>query len=328
MGLSLTEALDNLYTTTWQHMLSTVRDQIFDATPFWFWMRDKGQIQSTIGGRFLTEPLQFAKLENIKWIGKGGTTSLNDNEFLTIAQYQWRYLVGSIVRFLVDDQQNRGNRQIIDFMTAKLSNLQNGLADELEQALFGAAGSSRPGDQPGIDGLQLLVADDPTAAVTLGEIDPSTNTWWRNQFKDMSSSSFTSNGVKEMRTMLNDCSQNLSMDMPDIIVSDQNTYELYEETIFANHFRTQNNKLAEAGFANQTFKGLPMIWSPQATQRMYFLNTNFIKFKYDPMLFFDMTEWKPIPDQPGDRAAQVVLAASFTMARRRTHGVIFDIDTD
>ena len=39
MARQLTETLDNLYTTTWQNMKGTVADNIFDATPFWFWLR-------------------------------------------------------------------------------------------------------------------------------------------------------------------------------------------------------------------------------------------------------------------------------------------------
>jgi len=31
--VTLTEDLDNLYTTTWQNMKDTVLDQFFDATP-------------------------------------------------------------------------------------------------------------------------------------------------------------------------------------------------------------------------------------------------------------------------------------------------------
>ncbi len=78
---SLTEAIDNLYTTTWQHMKDTVRDQIFDATPFWFWLKDKGKIKMVSGGRHINEPLRYAKNDNIVWLGKGGTVSLNDKEF-------------------------------------------------------------------------------------------------------------------------------------------------------------------------------------------------------------------------------------------------------
>lgn len=322
MALTLTEALDNLYTTTWQNMKDTVRDQIFDATPLWFWLKDKGKLKTVEGGRFITEPLQYAKNDNVSWVGKGGVVSLNDFEFLTIAQFNWRYLVASIVRFGVDDQQNRGKNQIISLMNAKLDNAQNSLISTLEAALAQASGAATNS----IDGLQLLVADDPTTG-TVGGIARATNTWFRNKTKNMTGISFATGGISEMRTILNNCMNNLKMDAPDIILSGQTPYEFYEDTVL-DFYRTTNNKLADAGFQNQTFKGIPMVWSPSiANTRMYFLNTNFISFVYDPMMNFDMTEWKPIPDQINDRAAQIILAGAFTLSRARCQGVMHTIDT-
>lgn len=320
---TLTETLDNLYTTTWQHMKETLRDNIFDATPFFFWLKDKGKLKDVSGGRFLTEPVQFAKNDNVQWIGKGGTVPLNDFEFATIAKFDWRYLTASIVRFGVDDQQNRGKMQIINLMNAKMENSKNALIDEMETRLFAAAGSA----STGIDGLQLLVADDPTTSTTIGGINQNTESWWRNQEHDLTGSSFAANGIAEMRTMLNECSNNLRMDTPDIIVSGQTPFEWYEDEVL-DFYRVTSNKLADAGFQNQTFKGIPMVWSPScANTRMYFLNTNFITFVKDPMMDFEMTEWKPIPDQVNDRAAQIVLAGQFTISRRRPQGIIFNIDT-
>jgi hypothetical protein len=322
MARTLTESLDNLYTTTWQNMKSTVIDQIFDSTPFWFWMKDKNKLESVAGGRYLTEPLQYAKNESVSWIGKGGTVSMNDYEFLTTAKYDWKYLVANIVRFGVDDQQNRGKNQIISLMNSKFTNTQNSLVDEMESKLFASAAS---GDE--IDGLQHLVRDDPTSDTSVGEINQSTYTWWRNQTKSMTGLSCATNLIPEMRTMRNNCQNNLAMDAPDIIVSGQTPYEYYEDVAF-DKYQVQNTKLAEMGFANQTFKGIPMIWSPScADTRMYFLNTKFITFAYDPMMNFDMTEWKPIPDQVNDRAAQIILAGSFKVSRRRCQGVLHTIDT-
>ncbi len=37
-NITLTEQLDNLYTTTWQNMKDTIRDQVFNALPFWYWL--------------------------------------------------------------------------------------------------------------------------------------------------------------------------------------------------------------------------------------------------------------------------------------------------
>ena len=319
---TLSEALDNLYTTTWQNMKSTVVDQIFDATPFWFWMKANGALESVMGGRFLTEPLRYVKSDKVKFIGKGGTVSLSDLEFLTEATEDWKYLVDSIVRFGVDDQKNRGRNRIINLMNAKLSNSRDSLVDKIETSLT-ADNTANPLD---FVGLQTLVADDPTAVLKVHGIPQDTNTWWRNKVKDLAGLSFAINGHAEMRTILNNTSNNLRSDMPNIIVSGQTPYEFYEDTVVEQK-RIVNKKLGDAGFENIVFKGIPMIWTPSMGTRMYFLNTRFLKFKFDPSLNFDMTEWKPIPDQVNDRAAQIIIAGNLMTSRRRAQGVIFNIDT-
>ncbi len=319
---NLTEALDNLYTTTWQNMKESLTDQIFDATPFWFWLKANGGLESVSGGRYITEPLRYAKSDKVKFIGKGGTVILGDFEFATIANYEWRYLVDSIVRFMVDEQKNRGRNRIINLMQSKLDNSRDSLIDQIETTLFAA--------QSGLafNGLQDLVADDPTTGTVGGIIGDSTNTWWRNKFKDMVGSSFAVNGQAEMRTILNNCGNNIRNDFPNIILSGQTPYERYEDSV-QEQKRIVNKKLGDAGFTNIEFKGIPLVWSPScANTRMYFLNTRFLKFSFDPMFNFDMTEWKAIPDQVNDRAAQVVLAGNLITSRRRVHGVIFNQDTD
>ena len=324
---SLTEVLDNLYTTTWQNMKETVVDNIFDATPFWFWLKSKGKMRTVEGGRFLTEPLQYDKSDNVKWTGKGGQMPMNDQQFLTIAKYDWRYLAGSIVRFGVDDQQNRGKNEIINFMNAKMENLKNALISEMETRLAGGSGAIAAGttaEFPAFDGLQTLVADVPTAEV--GGINSGTDTWWKNKVTDMTGESFATYGVTRMRTMLNNTMNNLKMDMPDIIVTGQTPYEFYEDNVLQ-YYRTSNTKLGDMGFQNIEFKGIPMVWTPSIVSRMYFLNTNFISFVYDPMMNFDLTEWKAIPNQINDRTAQIVTACAMTVSRRRCQGVIFGVAT-
>jgi hypothetical protein len=333
---SYTQFLDNLYTTTWQNRQDGTADNIFNATPFWFWMKENGRMLAQRGGRFIEENLEYASNANTEWVQKGSVISLNDFEFLTVAQFQWRYLAASIVRFGVDDQQNAGKSKIMSLMQSKMDNTEQSLIEIFEGSITGGPGIIN-GTEIAIDGLQCLVADDPTSnyggdGIAVGGIDSSTSsptgsTWWQNQHINMTGTSFAASGVTNMRHILNNCMQNRVGDRPDIILCDQVTYENYENATLA-YLRITNNKLGDAGFENQTFKAIPMVWSPTITQRMYFLNSRFLKLIYDPAQYFSMTEWKPIPDQINDRAAQIITACTLTTNRRRVHGVISGLNTN
>jgi len=320
MALTLTESLDNLYTTTWEHRKGQAHDNIFTATPFWYWMKEKGKFRTEEGGRFIMEPLEYAKNDNITWITKGDTVTLNSYEFLTESKWDWRYIVAPLVRFGIDEQQNRGKSAIMKLMTRTLDNTENSIIDELDARLCGAqTGNS-------IEGLQNLVPDSASGSEDAGGVDPSTYSWFRNNSTSMTGLSFSVYGRSYMTTMYNSCMNNRLQDVVDIILTSQTVYEYYlAETI--EQKQIVNKKLADANFQNVEFMGVPMIWSPNISQRMYFLNTRFLYFVYDPAMNFDMTEWKPIPDQVNDRAAQIILACAFIVTRKLCQGVLHTIDT-
>ena len=316
---TITEQLDTLYTTTWANRKMGLADNIFDATPFWYWLKANGGLATMEGGRRIEVSLRYGKSENVEWIGKGQQVGMGDMDHLTIGHYPWRYLVDSIVRFFVDDQQNRGKSRIIELMNSKIDTSQDTLIEEMETRLFGTASGIQ------MNGLQDLVADNPTTG-TVGSINSATYTWWRNQVRGSAVGSFATNGLDAMRKIIHDCMNNQGMDRPQIIVSGQLAYEAYEDEAVTDHLRIMNKTLADMGFTHQEYKGIPMIWSSYcADARMYFLNTKFISFVYDPMAFFDMTDWKPIPNQVNDRAAQIITAGNLITNRRRCQGVLTGI---
>jgi len=330
---TLSETLDNLYTSTWQHMKSELRDNIFNAIPFWFWLKKGGKLKPIQGGRWISEPVVYDKNDNTTWLTKGGTTPLNDYEFMMPLKYDWRYVAIPIVRFGIDDQQNRGKALIINLMNSKMENTKNSLISEMETVLFQAktSGDNKP------FGLQDLVKDAPEtdpSGGNVGEVPGATRSWWRNQETDMTGKSCSVYLVNYMRTLLNNCMKNLTMDAPDIIVTGQHPYELYEDETMEQK-QIVNKTLGDAGFQNIQFKGMPLIWSPSCASaaigttagRMYFLNTKYLFLVYDPMMNFDMTNWKEIPNQVNDRAAQIVLACAFMVTRRLCQGVLHTIDT-
>ena len=86
--------------------------------------------------------------------------------------------------------------------------------------------------------------------------------------------------------------------------------------------------MGDAGFEALRFKGADISWSSQATaSAMYFLNSRYIELVRDPTYYFEMTDWKAVPEQVEDRVAQVIAAMNLMVSNRRRLGVLTAIPT-
>lgn len=317
-----TEQLDDLYTSTYNNRRSGVTDNIFTATPTYRLMKSKGGIQlNGTGGRYLEIPLSYAKNETIVSLDKGDTISISDTKFLTTAQFVWKFVAGSIVRYFVDDAKNKSKQQHLSLANAKIDNLQRSMIDKFEEFLFGD-GTGNSSKDP--NGLGNIVAASPSSG-TVGNINAATYSWWRNKQKS-SSGSASIYLLTDMRTLFNDCSKGQASDLPNMIVTDQTSYELYEDEV-GEQKQIVNKTTGDAMFSDPmlVFKGVPVVWSSQATDGyMYFLNSNYIGLNVDPDINMSLTEWKTIPNQL-DRVAQIVWKGNVITSRRASLGVLTGI---
>lgn len=312
-----TETLDDFYTTTWNNRSSAVVDQVFKAMPFWKWMQSRKAIKfQGSGGRFLEIPLSIAKNTTVTSIGKGDSISLSDTQFMTVAQYQWKFAAGNIIRYFTDDEQNKGEQQLINWVNAKVNNLRESFTDYFEGRLF-SDGTGNGGKD--INGLDNLVSTTPTTG-TVGNINRATNAYWQNKQK-------TSTGAasvyleSDMNNLWNNCSKGQNSDEPTVMVTDQTSHELYQQEV-QELKRIHNTMEGDPTFTTVTFRGAPVIWSPQSTAgRMYFLNDRYLSLVIDPDVNFRMTDWKSIPNSL-DRVAQVVVKMEFVMSRSVSQGVL------
>lgn len=312
-----TEQLDDLYTSTWNNRKSEVTDNIFDATPFWEYMRKKGGIKlNGTGGRYLEIPISYAANDTVTSLDKGDTISIANTAFLTTAQFEWRFVAGSIVRYFVDDAKNKSKQQHLNLANSKIDNLRRSLTDKMEQYLF-ADGTGNGGKDP--NGLANLVSLTATTG-TVGNINAATYSWWRN-VQTASTGAASVYLVTDMRKMFNDCAKGQNTDVPNVLVTDQTTYELYEDEVVEQK-QIVNKSEGDPEFTTVTFRGKPLIWSGQCTSGyIYFLNTNYIALEVDPAIYFQATEWKSIPNQL-DRVMQIVLKCNMVTSRRKSLGLL------
>lgn len=316
-----TEQLDDLYTSTWNNRKSEVTDNIFTATPTYRLLKSKGGIKlNGTGGRYLEIPLSYAKNETVTSLDKGDTISISDTKFLTTAQYEWKFVAGSIVRYYVDDAKNKSKQQHLSLANAKVDNLERSMIDKFEEFLF-ADGSGNGSKDP--NGLLNIVDPTPTSSTSVGNINQLTYNWWQNKTKTATGAASVYL-VTDMRTLFNDCSKGQASDQPDMIVTDQTSYELYEDEV-QEQKQIVNKTSGDAMLITTTFKGVPIVWSSECTSGyMYFLNSKYLGLNVDPDINMTMTEWKTIPNQL-DRVAQIVWKGNLIASRRASLGVLITI---
>lgn len=315
-----TEVLDDLYTTTWTNRKKEVTDSIFTATPLTKELQKRGGIQMNgTGGRFLEIPLSYAKNETVKSIGRGDTVSLSETKFMTVAQFDWKYLAGSIIRYFVDDTKNKSIQQHINWANAKIDNLRDSLTDLIEQQLFGDGTGNSSKD---LDGLGNIVDITPTVARTVGNIPQTTYTWWQNKQK-------TATGpasvylLSDMRNLANTTSEAKTRMWPNIIITTQVVSELYADEVLEQRNIIQTTQNDAEPVMGDSWHGLMIQWSSQCpTGRMYMLNATYCGLNIDPDVNFEMTEWKSIPNQVNDRVCQIVMKGNFISSRRASLGVL------
>lgn len=318
-----TETLDDLYTSTWNNRKADVVDNIFTATDTYKLLKSKGSIRlNGTGGRYLEIPLMYAKNETVTSLDKGDTISISDTKFLTVAQFEWKFVAGSIVRYYVDDAKNKSKQQHLSLANAKIDNLEMSMIDKFETFIFGD-GTGNGGKDP--DGLGNLVSASPSSSLTVGNINQSTYSWWRNK-QAASSGSAAVYLLSDMRSLFNNCSTGQASNTPDMIVTTQTVYEYYEDEV-QEQKQIVNQTTGDAMMIRVVFKGVPVIWSSQCpTGYMYFLNSKFIGLEVDPDINMTATEWKTIPNQL-DRVMQIVWKGNLITSRRASLGVLTGITT-
>ena len=320
MGIpSWTRTVDTLFTSTWAKRKKEATAQAFLKTPFIFWLRDRGRIQNISGYRRLEIPVEYGDNDTVRWITKGDTVPITDSELITMAYEDWKYVSVSVMRWMQDEQQNRGKAAMINLVSLKLGAAERGLWEEFERVMFSdGSGSNEP------NGLQNIISTTPTTG-TIHGLNRATYPWWRNQQK-------TSTGaaslylISDMRNCLNNVLKYSRAELKDIaIVTTQEIFELYEEEGYE-IYQLTDNSLFDASFDTLKYRGRPMMWCPSAPSgNMYFINTAYLNLMTDEGYWMEMTDWKDIPNQPFDRAAQIVCACNMTITRPIVNVVLTEI---
>lgn len=238
-----------------------------------------------------------------------------DQNVIDLATFNWKQLGGFIAVSGKEAMMNRTQEQRFDFVEVRtkqlIANMQNTFATSLYSDGTASAGKE-------LGGLKLLIADDPTAAGTIGGINQVANTFWRNQFSAAAATT-NANINTRMNSMWLSCKR--GRDTTDMILTDTVMYQYYWESLQALQ-RFTNDGYGDRGGGELKYKSADVIYDDQCpAKHMYFINSDYVFFKYADGRWFDVGKNRTIQNADYD-VVPVFVMGNLTVANRARQGVV------
>lgn len=270
MAQSAGATIDDVLSTTLQKWASTeLADNIFDSNALFMALRDSAK--PCDGGVYIEEPVMYAKSSAVDSYSGYDTVNVSAQQVAALAEFNWKQYAVSVVIDGFSEQRNSGTSKIVDLLETRAMQAKRSLYDRFNTDLYGDGTGN---GSKNLDGLAIQV--DSTG--TLGGLARATYSWWAAQEAALSTLT-----IAGMNTMFNNCSAGgRKGEHPNLLIGTQGVYEFYENLLQPDQ-RFSDNKMGDGGFLNLLFKGQPFVWDENATtQTLFYLNTNYLRFRYHP----------------------------------------------
>lgn len=311
--------LGDLVATTARKFTRDIQNNVLLDNGLLNFLKDKGKVKGGVSGRTLVDPFIYGDNSSVQWYSGYDTfTPPTTQQVFDGAEYQWKQLGGFISISGRDRKMNRGKEEQFSFFKTRLKQIKSQLKNTLGLSLY-SDGTGSGGKE--IGGLQLLVADNPTAAGTVGGINQVTYSWWRNKYSAAASTT-ASNIRGRMNSMWLEIKR--ESDVPDVWAADSYMYELYWEAL-QDLQRIMSAESGDSGYKNLYFKGAPVIYDGRCpTKHMYALNTEEIALTANSDAedtFFEVGDARQVTNADYE-VVPIWFMGTMHTGRRAGHGVI------
>lgn len=310
--------LGDLIATTLRNVSKTIADNVTNDNGFLSVLDSKGSIKKSVsGGREIDEAIMYGTNSSVQFYDGYDTFSppTTSQEVIDLATYNWKQIGGFIAVSGKEQAMNRGPEQRFDFVETRLKQLTANLKNTFSTSLY-SLGTGSSGKELG--GLQLLVADDPTAAGTVGGINQVTQTFWRNQY---SAAAATTSATIQARLNSMWLATKRGKDQADLILCDDDFYGYYWASLQVNQ-RFMGDSFGDAGGGDLMFKKAKFVYDDQCPNKhLYMLNTDYLFFKYAQGRWFDVGKNRTIQNADYD-VVPIFCMGNLTCSNRARQGVM------
>ncbi len=321
---SETRAWDSIVTSTLEASAGELQDNIHKSVPFLAFLREAGKVKKLDGGYRIKADLMYGKNTTVKSKSQYELVDTTPQDGITAAFFDWKEVAGTLSISRKERRQNSGKHAMFNLIEAKKQQLEISFKEEVARQIM--LGDGTGNESKDIDGLAIAIKAVPTTG-SYGGIDPSAETWWRNQYT--TSVSWASSGIDTVRTTFRKCAQGSVAGAPKLLLADPVVYDYFEaEHLLLLRFTPtgkMNEKMADLGIDNFQFKG-STVMSDEAldsTGYLYYINTDYLFFAVDQESDFVMLPAVTPSNQTATTSIMLLMANIATNNRRKQGVSIF-----
>lgn len=246
-------SIGDIVATTIENRSKKAADNITRNMPLLNRMERRGTVKPISGGTNIWQELEYAQNQTAMFYSGYEVINVSPSQIFSAAEFPIRQAAAAVSISGLEELQNAGEEQMIDLVAGRVKNAENTLMALIEQSMY--SNGSQPKE---INGLQQLVAVTPTNSV--GGIDGNTWEFWRN----ISFGAVTNGGAATTSANIRRYWDTIwpqmirGSDHPDLIVVDNTTWRLYNESLQPLQ-RITSAEMGKAGFQSLEYMGQPVV---------------------------------------------------------------------
>lgn len=265
-----------MVTTTLRYTANEVTDNVSNHNALLRKLREKGKIRTISGGYEGQFPLEYAENSTYTRYAGYDTLNINASDVLTSAKYDWSQVAIHVTASGRELRQNSGKEAMINLVKTRKDVAMKTAANQFSIDLYSDGSLSNQ-----IGGLANIIQTNGQG--TVGGINSTTYTFWRNQFREISgSNAYTKDTIQgEFNALW--LSLVRGADVPDLIVLSHDFYSVFEASLQQNMLYTNSDAkgTGNVGFPAIKYKGADVIFDSNTNftttaEKGYFLNTDYL----------------------------------------------------
>lgn len=352
---SLTDSYDALLTTTLRNYLPRLRDNITKGNKYLNWLKAKGRFNKQDGGERVGIPLMYGLNATADLYSGYSQLDTTPQQGFTMAFYEWCQMSVSVTISRREERQNSGKHRLLNLLEQKTMQAEVSLQELLNNCLVSgritSGASSSNGEfsarvgrlDSGASGplpLGALIDATPSRSRTdLGNINPSTWSFWRNHAVESTASTFAGLKQEMMDTYLR-CSRGQG-GQPDLLIGDETSWRQYWAALQSNErYIITNERTIDilGGSEALAFRNAAYVWDevvPDLTTNadvvdsvgtaslstVFFINSQALEWIVDAQTDFINTPFTRPVDQDA-RTSQILWMGAMGTSNRRKLGVL------